>query len=206
MKPCVAMCEGDLPEGLEWGECVAIDTETMGLVLPRDRLCLLQLCGEDGQCAIIRFNSGQQYQAPRLQALLRNQKITKLFHFARFDVKVLRTYLGVWAEPIYCTKIASKLARTYSDRHGLRDLCRELLGVELSKQQQSSDWGRDDLTQKQLQYAVMDVYYLHRLRRLLEQMLVREKRSLLAEYCFRAVPVMVSLEIAGWEPAEVFSH
>lgn len=206
MKPCVTLCDGDLQEGLEWGKCVAIDTETMGLVVPRDRLCLLQLCGEGGQCAIVRFNPGQHYQAPRLQALLQNHEITKLFHFASFDVKVLRSYLGVWAEPIYCTKIASKLARTYSDRHGLRDLCRELLGVELSKQQQSSDWGRDDLTEKQLQYAVTDVYYLHRLRRLLDHMLAREKRTLLADYCFRTIPVMVALEIAGWEPREVFSH
>lgn len=206
MKPRVILCDGDLPENLNWGTCVAIDTEAMGLQVTRDRLCLVQLSGEDGQCAIVRFAAGKGYQAPRLQALLQDQEITKLFHFARFDVKVLRVYLGVWTEPIYCTKVASKLARTYSDRHGLYDLCRELLGVELSKQQQSSDWGRDDLTEKQLQYAAMDVYYLHRLRRQLDQILIREKRGLLAEYCFRVIPVVAALEIAGWEPNEVFSH
>jgi len=167
--------KGDLPDDADFGDCVAIDTETLGLVLPRDRLCVVQLSRGDGSADVVQIAAGQS-RAKNIERLLADPKVTKLFHFARFDVAVLFKTFGVMAAPIYCTKIASKLVRTYTDRHGLKDLARELLGVELSKQQQSSDWGGDTLSEAQLSYAASDVLYLHALRIRLDTMLKRENR------------------------------
>src|SRR5580704_3466658 len=179
----IKLHKGDLPDTLDLGSLVAIDTETLGLNPFRDRLCLAQLSAGDGICHAVQFAAGD-YAAPNLKRLLTDPKVTKLFHFARFDIAMFRRYLGVDCKPIYCTKIASKLVRTYTDRHGLKDLVRELLGVELSKEQQSSDWGASDLTEKQLAYAASDVAHLHRLKEVLDGMLVREGRTALARSCF----------------------
>ncbi|MBV9863049.1 MAG: ribonuclease D [Alphaproteobacteria bacterium] len=196
---------GDLPEGLAFGTAVAIDTEAMGLNPHRDRLCLVQLSAGDGDAHLVQFAPGR-YEAPRLKRLLADSAITKLFHFARFDVAILYHYLGTMAEPIYCTKIASRLARTFTDRHGLRDLCKELLGVDLSKQQQSSDWGADSLTEEQLRYAASDVLHLHALRGRLDAMLAREGRDALARDCFAFLPTRVRLDLAGWADQDMFAH
>ncbi len=196
---------GDLPTGLVWGDSVAIDTETMGLNPARDRLCLAQLSAGDGVAHLVQFAPGG-YEAPNLRALLADQRVVKLFHFGRFDIAVMRRYLGVLAAPVYCTKIASKLARTFTDRHGLKDLCRDVLGVELSKQQQSSDWGADTLTQEQLRYAAADVEHLHALRRRLDEMLAREGRSELARACFEFLPYRAQLDLAGYAEADIFEH
>ena len=168
--------KGDLPTGLSFGSMVAVDSETMGLDPHRDRLCLVQLSAGDGDCHLVQFAQGV-YQAPNLSALFADPSVTKLFHYARFDVAMVKRYLNVDCTPIYCTKIASKLVRTYTDRHGLKDLCRELLGVDLSKQQQSSDWGADELSAQQLDYAANDVLHLHRLHGVLQDMLAREGRD-----------------------------
>jgi ribonuclease D len=197
--------KGDLPAGLDLGPLVAIDTETLGLNPNRDRLCLAQLSAGDGVCHAVQFAAGQ-YAAPNLKQLLTDPKVTKLFHFARFDIAMFRRYLGVDCKPIYCTKIASKLVRTYTDRHGLKDLVRELLGVELSKEQQSSDWGAADLTEKQLTYAASDVAYLHQLKTILDTMLARENRSHLAKACFDFLPSRAELDLAGWEETDIFAH
>lgn len=204
---------GDLPDGLDFGGSVAIDTETMGLKPDRDRLCLVQLSAGDGVCHLVQFpapplnaDRSATYSAPNLTALLADPTVTKLFHFARFDVAMLSRYLGVLCEPVYCTKIASKLARTYTDRHGLKDLCRELLGVELSKEQQSSDWGGAALTPDQLRYAASDVLYLHRIRQRLDDMLEREGRAQLAEDCFRFLRARALLDLRGWEEIDIFAH
>ena len=204
-NPEIHLHRGDLPSGLAFGESVAVDSETMGLDLSRDRLCLIQLSAGDDVCHLVQFPQGQ-YDAPNLKALLSDAAVTKLFHFARFDVAAIRRYLGVDCEPVYCTKIASKLVRTYTDRHGLKDLCRELLGVELSKQQQSSDWGAEELSQEQLLYAASDVLYLHRLRTKLDVMLAREGRTAVAEACFRFLPTRAALDLAGWGEIDVFAH
>ena len=204
-NPEIHLHRGDLPPGLAFGESVAVDSETMGLDLSRDRLCLIQLSAGDGVCHLVQFPQGQ-YDAPNLKALLSDAAVTKLFHFARFDVAAIRRYLGVDCGPVYCTKIASKLVRTYTDRHGLKDLCRELLGVELSKQQQSSDWGAEELSQEQLLYAASDVLYLHRLRTKLDVMLAREGRSAVAEACFRFLPTRAALDLAGWGEIDIFAH
>jgi ribonuclease D len=197
--------KGDLPAGLDLGPLVAIDTETLGLNPNRDRLCLAQLSAGDGVCHAVQFAAGQ-YAAPNLKKLLTDPKVTKLFHFARFDIAMFRRYLGVDCKPIYCTKVASKLVRTYTDRHGLKDLVRELLGVELSKEQQSSDWGAADLTEKQLTYAASDVAYLHQLKTILDTMLARENRSHLAKACFDFLPSRAELDLAGWEETDIFAH
>lgn len=197
--------KNDLPDGLDLGPVVAIDTETMGLNPRRDRLCLVQLSAGDGICHAVQFAAGE-YAAPNLKRLLADPKIVKLFHYARFDVAVLRRYLGVTAAPVYCTKIASKLVRTYTDKHGLKDLVKELLSVDLSKEQQSSDWGAPELTEKQLAYAANDVAYLHRLRDVLDRMLAREQRSELAQACFAFVPVRAALDLAGWSEVDIFAH
>jgi ribonuclease D len=197
--------KGDLPAGLDLGPLVAIDTETLGLNPNRDRLCLAQLSAGDGVCHAVQFAVGQ-YAAPNLKQLLTDPKVTKLFHFARFDIAMFRRYLGVDCKPIYCTKIASKLVRTYTDRHGLKDLVRELLSVELSKEQQSSDWGAADLTEKQLAYAASDVAYLHQLKTILDTMLARENRSHLAKACFDFLPSRAELDLAGWEETDIFAH
>jgi len=203
--PDIHLHQGDLPAGLKLGTMVAVDSETMGLDLARDRLCLLQLSAGDGVCHLVQFAQGR-YDAPNLKALLTDPGITKIFHFARFDLAAIRRYLGVDCAPVYCTKIASKLVRTYTDRHGLKDLCRELLGVELSKQQQSSDWGAAELSQEQLAYAASDVLYLHDLRAKLEVMLAREGRAKLAQACFDFLPTRAALDIAGWQENDIFTH
>src|SRR3569833_2103536 len=197
--------QGDLPDGLDLGKLVASDTETLGLNPFRDRLCLAQLSAGDGICHAVQFAAGK-YAAPNLKRLLADSSVTKLFHFARFDVAMFRRYLGVICAPIYCTKIASKLVRTYTDRHGLKDLVRELLSVDLSKEQQSSDWGAPELTEKQLAYAANDVAYLHRLKEVLDGMLAREHRTELAKACFDFLPMRSELDLAGWEEVDIFEH
>lgn len=184
---------------------VAIDTETMGLDPHRDRLCVVQLSPGDGTADVIQIAPGQK-RAPNLVSLLRNRKVTKLFHFGRFDIAVLYHAFGVMAEPVFCTKIASRLTRTYTDRHGLKDICNELLGVSLSKQQQSSDWAADVLSPEQLEYAASDVLYLHRLRDVLDGRLAREGRSKEAEACFRFLPTRAKLDLMGWAEADIFAH
>ena len=184
---------------------MAVDTETLGLRPLRDRLCVVQLSAGDNTAHLVQFD-GTDWSAPRLKALLGDQTILKIFHFARFDVAVLAHYLGVVPEPIYCTKIASKLARTYTDRHGLKDLCSELLGVDLSKQQQSSDWAAEKLTDQQKHYAASDVLYLHALKAKLAAMLQREGRTAVAETCFRFVSARAGLDLAGFEDVDIFAH
>ncbi len=197
--------KGDLPDGLDMGRLVAIDTETLGLNPNRDRLCLAQLSSGDNSCHAVQF-SADRYDAPNLKKLLSDPAVTKLFHFARFDLAVFRRYLGVDCKPVYCTKVASKLVRTYTDRHGLKDLVRELLGVELSKEQQSSDWGAAELSEKQLAYAANDVAYLHQLKAVLDSMLARENRTHLAKACFDFLPVRAELDLGGWEETDIFAH
>ena len=177
----------------------------MGLLPNRDRLCLVQMSSGDGDAHIVQFAKGQ-YDAPNLKALLADPGVTKLFHFGRFDIAVLRHYLGVTCTPVYCTKIASKLVRTFTDRHGLKDLCKELLDVDLSKQQQSSDWGAETLTKAQIDYAASDVLYLHRLAARLDDMLAREGRTDLAAACFQFLPARAELDLAGWPEIDVFAH
>jgi len=203
----------DLPNGLDFGGSVAVDTETMGLRPGRDRLCVIQLSSGDGTCHLVQFpqpapgdDRSKPYTAPNLAALLTDPTVTKLFHFARFDVAMLKHYLGIVCEPVYCTKIASKLVRTYTDRHGLKDLCQELLGIELSKEQQSSDWGAETLTPDQVGYAAGDVLYLHRIRDRLDEMLEREGRTKIAEECFRFLRTRAMLDLEGWEDFDIFAH
>jgi len=197
--------QGDLPNGLDLGKLVAIDTETLGLNPFRDRLCLAQLSAGDGVCHAVQFKAGQ-YAAPNLKRLLGDPSVTKLFHFARFDIAMFRRYLNQVCAPLYCTKIASKLVRTYTDRHGLKDLVRELLNIDLSKEQQSSDWGADELSEKQLAYAANDVAYLHQLKTALDAMLAREGRTQLAKACFDFLPTRADLDLAGWEETDIFAH
>ncbi len=201
----IELYQGDIPAGLGFGDCVAIDTETMGLAPARDRLCLVQLSAGDGNAHLVQLAAGA-YDAPNLKALLNDRSVVKLFHFARFDIAMISRYLGVVCTPIYCTKIASKLARTYTDRHGLKDLCREVLGVAMSKEQQSSDWGAGELSEAQLSYAADDVLYLHRLRQRLDGMLAREGRGELAAACFEFLPHRAALDLAGWPDVDIFSH
>jgi len=196
---------GDLPDGLDLGKLVAIDTETLGLNPFRDRLCLAQLSAGDGICHAVQFAAGR-YEAPNLKRLLADPGVTKLFHFARFDVAMFQRYLGVRVQPLYCTKIASKLVRTYTDKHGLKDLVKELLGVELSKEQQSSDWAAAELSERQLAYAANDVAYLHQLKKALDAMLAREGRTQLAQACFDFLPTRAELDLAGWEDVDIFAH
>ncbi|MFZ5931883.1 MAG: ribonuclease D [Pseudomonadota bacterium] len=196
---------GDLPDNISFGNCVAIDTETMGLNPHRDRLCLVQLSAGDGTAHLVRFNLGD-YNAPNLVRLLADKNVIKLFHFARFDVAMLKHYLGADTAPIYCTKIASKLVRTYTDRHGLRDVVKDLLGHEVSKQQQSSDWGDPNLNEAQLKYAASDVLHLHALKARLDDMLAREGRTAMAKACFDFLPVRAELDLLGWPEMDIFSH
>src|ERR1700749_3901293 len=197
--------QGDQPNGLDLGKLVAIDTETLGLNPHRDRLCLAQLSAGDGVCHAVQFKAGQ-YAAPNLKRMLSDPSVTKLFHFARFDVAMFRRYLDVMCAPIYCTKIASKLVRTYTDRHGLKDLVRELLNVDLSKEQQSSDWGAAELSERQLAYAANDVAHLHKLKDVLDAMLAREGRTALAQECFDFLPERVDLDLSGWSDVDIFAH
>jgi ribonuclease D len=197
--------QGDLPEGLDLGPVVAVDTEAMGLNPHRDRLCLVQLSAGDGQAHLVQLFQGA-YAAPRLKRLMADPGVTKLFHFARFDLAMLYRYLGIMAAPVYCTKIASRLARTFTDRHGLRDLCKDMLGVDLAKQQQSSDWGARELTEEQLRYAAADVLHLHALRSRLDAILTREDRAELARACFAFLPHRVRLDLGGWAEQDIFAH
>jgi len=200
----VELHRGDLPPGRKFGNAVAIDTETLGLNPYRDRLCLTQLSRGDGNAELVQI--GRHYNAPELTRLLSDESVLKIFHFARFDMAVLKHAFGVMARPVYCTKIASRLARTFTDRHGLKDLAKELLNIEISKQQQSSDWGADQLTQEQLNYAASDVLHLHALREKLEAMLVREGRQNLARACFAFLPTRVELDLRGWSEIDPFAH
>src|SRR5262245_47633130 len=196
---------GDLPADLSFGPVVAIDTETMGLNPHRDRLCLVQLSTGDGNAHLVQIPKGPA-KAPRLAALLADPKTLKLFHFGRFDIAVLEHALGIRCEPVYCTKIAAKLTRTFTDRFGLKDLCKELLGVELSKQQQTSDWGAETLSGEQLGYAAADVLHLHALKAKLYELLAREGRSELAKAAFQFLPTRARLDLAGWPEVDIFEH
>ena len=197
--------QGDLPAGLDLGPVVAIDSETMGLQPHRDRLCVVQLSSGDGDAHLVRLSQGA-YGAPRLKALLADPKVLKLFHFARFDIAAFRRWLGVVTAPVYCTKVASRLCRTYTDKHGLKDLVKEVLGVELSKQQQSSDWGAPTLTEAQIDYAATDVLHLHALREKLDVMLAREGRTALARACFDFLPARAELDLLGWDEVDILAH
>ncbi len=201
----VKIHQGDLPDGLDFGSSVAVDTETMGLHAHRDKLCVVQLSAGDDDAHLVQLDR-KTYHAPRLKALMEDPNVTKIFHYARFDVGMLKAYLDVDTAPLYCTKIASRLARTYTDRHGLKDLVREMLGVEMSKQQQSSDWGTPVLSDAQKQYAALDVIYLHELKVRLDQMLRREDRAELAQACFDFLPTRAQLDLAGWPDEDVFAH
>ncbi len=205
MSPIIKLHKNDLPEGVRFEGAVAVDTETLGLKPHRDRLCVVQLSAGDGTAHLVQLD-GKDWSAPQLKALLTNPAILKVFHFARFDLGVLRQHLGVMTGPVYCTKIASKLVRTYTDRHGLRDLCAELLGVDLSKTQQSSDWGAEALTDQQRYYAASDVLHLHTLKAKLDAMLEREGRVQMVEACFRFLPHRVNLDLAGFEDTDIFAH
>jgi ribonuclease D len=198
--------QGDLPDGLDLGTTVAIDTETMGLNVPRDRLCLVQLYSGDGTVHLVQFRKGAGYDAPNLTAMLTDPNVLKLFHFGRFDIAVMAQWLGALAAPVYCTKIAAKLTRTFTDRHGLKDLCKELLNVDLSKQQQTSDWGAEQLTKDQLKYAASDVLYLHALKAKFDEALAREGRTELAQAAFDFLPSRALLDIAGWPDVDIFAH
>ncbi len=202
----VHLHEEDLPEGVLGPGPVAVDTETMGLVTPRDRLCLVQISDGSGDEHLVRFGAGSRFDAPNLKAVLADPAREKIYHFARFDLAAIEHYLGVMAMPLFCTKIASKLVRTYTDRHGLKDLVREMLGKEISKQQQSSDWGSRELNDAQRDYAASDVRYLHALRVELARRLDREGRGELARACFEFLPARARLDLAGWPDHDIFSH
>lgn len=197
--------QGDLPDGLDLGPVVAIDTETMGLQVHRDRLCLAQLSSGDGTAHLVQFQPGH-YDAPNLRRLLSDPNVLKLFHFARFDLAAMGHWLGAWAAPVYCTKVASKLVRTFTDRHGLKDLCKELLGVEIAKQQQSSDWGAPTLSEDQLRYAASDVLHLHRLKGVLDVMLERENRAGLAAAAYAYLPARAYLDLLGYAEVDILNH
>ena len=199
----VTCYKGDIDAHVSFGGEVAVDTETMGLRLSRDRLCVVQLGDGDGNAYIVQIT---QQEAPNLKKILADPDVVKIFHYARFDLAALKRGLGIWASPVYCTHVASRLARTYTDRHGLKDLCRDVLGVDLSKQQQCSDWGAAELTPAQRKYAAGDVLYLHRIREKLQAMLAREGREELAQMCFANLKTRVALDLAGWEHEDIFSH
>lgn len=196
----------DLPDDVQFHTSVAIDTETMGLQLHRDRLCLVQLSQGDGVCHVVQMNQNRLFQAPNLKKILTNPEILKIFHFARFDVAALYQYLKVLTQPIYCTKIASKLVRTFGDRHGLGDLCKELLSIDISKEQQMSDWGHEFLSQEQLKYAATDVLHLHKLKEILDQRLEREDRQVIARACFDFIPTCAKLDLISQNTLNVFEH
>jgi ribonuclease D len=202
--PILEVHKGDLPRGRLTGRSIAIDTETLGLNPYRDRLCLVQLSEGDGRAVLLQFSGN--YDAPELKRLLADESVLKIFHFGRFDLAVLKHYFGVMAKPVYCTKVASRIARTFTDRHSLKDLARELLGIELSKQQQSSDWGAETLTPAQLDYAASDVLHLHALKERLDGMLEREHRAGIAQKCFAFLPTRAQLDLLGWAETDIFAH
>ena len=197
--------KNDLPQNLNLGDCIAIDTETLGLNPIRDRLCLMQISSGNGEAHLIQFD-GDNYEAPVLCQLLSNIEIAKIFHFARFDLAVIKHYLQISCGPVFCTKIASLLTRTYTDKHGLKNLVQEILDIDISKRQQSSDWGSENLSESQKEYAASDVLYLHKLQENLEKRLEREKRMGLAESCFSFLPERSKLDIEGWKDEDIFSH
>ncbi len=197
---------GDLPEGLDLGSEIAIDTEAMGLDPHRDALCVVQLSSGDGTAHVVQLDRQGGYDCPNLKTLLADDKTLKIFHFARFDIAMISKWLGVECAPVWCTKIASRLARTYTDRHGLKDVARELAGIDMSKAQQSSDWGAETLSEAQLRYAASDVLHLHEIRNRLEDMLAREGRTGLAQACFDFLPVRAALDLEGWSEQDIFSH
>ncbi len=201
----IRLHRGDLPSDYKPGDSVAIDTETLGLQPHRDRLCVVQLSTGDGSADVVQIAKGQT-SAPNLERLLRDPAVLKLFHFGRFDIAVMDKAFGAMTENLYCTKIASKLVRTYTDRHGLRELCRELLGIDISKQQQSSDWGADSLTEAQVSYAASDVLHLHALKAKLDVMLAREGRTDVAQRCFAFLPTRARLDLMGWPGIDIFAH
>ncbi len=201
----IKLHKNDLPAGLKFGNRIAVDTETMGLNAIRDRLCLVQISGGDGTAHVVQLNR-KNYDAPNLKKLMADDKTTKIFHFARFDIGIIKKDLGVTCAPVYCTRTASKLARTYTDKHGLRDVCRELLGVEINKQQQASDWGADNLSEEQIAYAANDVMHLHALQDKFDVMLARESRKELAYKCFEFLPLRADLDLAGWAGTDIFEH
>lgn len=205
MSPTIKLYKNDLPAGLKFPNGVAIDSETLGLRPHRDRLCVVQLSGGDGTAHLVQFD-GKNYAAPNLKALLTDAKTLKIFHFARFDVAVLHRYLGVMTSPVYCTKIVSKLVRTYTDKHGLKDLAAELAGIELSKQQQSSDWAAEKLSDQQKHYAASDVLHLHAIKAKLDHMLDRDGRRAEAEACFAFLATRARLDLAGFEDMDIFAH
>ncbi|MCR4624132.1 MAG: ribonuclease H-like domain-containing protein [Alphaproteobacteria bacterium] len=198
--------KNDLPSSVVFKDSVAIDTETMGLITKRDRLCLVQMCSKDGEVHMVQIEKGQQHKAVNLRKMLEDSKILKIFHFARFDIEILNHTFGIRVNNIYCTKIASKLVRTYTDRHGLKNLVKEILGIEISKLEQSSDWGREELSDEQLKYAAGDVLYLHALKERLDYMLARENRTELAHRCFEALQLVSDLDLLGVCPEELFVH
>lgn len=201
----IKLHKGDLPSDVNLGPVVAVDTEAMGLNPHRDDLCVIQLSSGDGTAHVVQLNR-PAYDCPNLKALLADANVLKLFHFARFDVAMMQQHLGLTCAPVWCTKIASKLARTYTDRHGLKDVSKEIAGVDMSKAQQSSDWGASELSDAQVQYAASDVLHLHEIKAGLETMLVREGRLALAEACFAFLPVRAELDLAGWESTDIFAH
>ena len=201
----ITMHKGDLPKNLDFGESVAVDTETLGLVPERDPLCLIQLSSGDGTAHLLQFDRSK-YDAPNLKKVLSNPNCEKIFHFARFDVAVIKHYLGIDCSPIYCTKIASKLARTYTDKHGLKDICKELLCVELSKNEQTSDWSLAELSDEQKIYAASDVLYLHKLKSILEGKLEKVNRKELAQNCFDFISTRAYLDLNGWSEIDIFRH
>lgn len=201
----ITLHHADLPDGIDFGDTVAIDTETMGLHPHRDRLCVVQMSNGDGSADVVQIPKGHT-DSPNLKALLANPKVIKIFHFARFDLAALYNAFGVMPQPVYCTKIASRLCRTYTDRHGLKDLVREVLNIDLSKQQQSSDWGADALNEAQLAYAASDVLHLHALRDKLNAMVAREGRTELAQACFDFLPTRAKLDLQGWDAEDIFAH
>jgi ribonuclease D len=197
--------KNDLPDGLDLGSIVAIDCETMGLNPHRDRLCLIQMSGGDGNCHLVQVEKGQT-EAPNLCKMLTDPNVLKLFHFGRFDIAAMYHAFGALAEPVYCTKIASKMVRTFTDRHGLKNLLQELVGVDISKHQQQSDWGAEVLSEGQLDYAASDVLYLHQLKEVLDQRLAREGRTEMAQACFDFLPTRAKLDLAGWPEVDIFAH
>jgi ribonuclease D len=196
---------GDIPAGIDFGDSVAVDTETQGLNLQRDRLCVVQLSAGDGICHLVQM-SADDYAAPNLKALMTDPAVTKIFHFARFDVAIMKRWMDITITPVFCTKIASKLVRTYTDRHGLKDVTRELVGIELSKAQQSSDWAADELSEAQHAYAASDVLNLHAIRDTLQEMLAREGRTELAQACFDFLATRADLDLNGWSETDIFAH
>ena len=201
----ITMYKGDLPKNLDFGDSVAIDTETLGLIPERDPLCLIQLSSGDGTAHLLQFDRSN-YDAPNLKKILSDPNCEKIFHFARFDVAVIKHYLDIDCAPIYCTKIASKLARTYTDKHGLKDICKELLGIEISKNEQTSDWSLEELSEEQNTYAASDVLHLHKLKSILEDKLQKVKRKELAQDCFNFISTRAYLDLNGWSEIDIFRH